>query len=146
MITNQDDSPCLSVNVVDERVEHGPFTDDELKVQLLSVLLSIEQRRNRSGFSFLPLVTGWPIDNWYRIDAIRADIISTAAGQKRSDYRVDQLAIEWAARGNVIPYVPAVTGGGLGEFEDWDVPGVMQRRAALRASPLVQDILRSTLQ
>src|ERR1700730_14146244 len=114
MITNQDDSPCLSVNVVDERVEHGPFTDDELKVQLLSVLLSIEQRRNRSGFSFLPLVTGWPIDNWYRIDAIRADIISTAAGQKRSDYRVEQLALEWAARGNVIPYVPAVTGGGLG--------------------------------
>lgn len=126
----------------------GQFTDDELNIQLLSVLLSIEEQRERKGFRiFAPGTYYATAADQFRIDAIRADIISTAAAQKHPDYQpqLEHLRIDWAKRSST-PYESAVTGGGLGDFEDWDIPGVMERRAALRASPLVQDVLKHGLQ
>jgi hypothetical protein len=122
-------------------------TDDELNVQFLSDLLLIEQRRNAFLFSY-PAFCYWWGENGNRIDAIKGDIISTAAAQNRPDYQphLEWCRKMWAKRGNRTPYVPAVTGGNLGELQDWDAPNVMQRRADLRASPLVQAVLRNVLQ
>ena len=120
-------------------------TDDELNVRLLGVLLSIEKRRNRFGFYYPVCALS---ENQVRIAAIMGDIISTAAQQNRPDYQshLEWCRTMWAKRDNATPYVPAVTGGNLGELQDWDAPNVMQRRADLRASRLVQDILRHVLQ
>jgi hypothetical protein len=40
----------------------------------------------------------------------------------------------WRQRTGRDDFVPALTGGdnGMGEYQDWDKPGVMERRAALR--------------
>lgn len=122
------------------------FTDDELNVQLLSLLLSIAERRTALSFFYYPAFI-WAEDG-SRIDAIKGDIISTAAAQRRHDYQphLERCRKMWAQRGAQTPYVPAITGGGLGELQDWDAPNVMQRRADLRASPLVQGVLRHVLQ
>jgi hypothetical protein len=128
-------------------VETAPhcFTDDELNVHLLYVLLSIEERRKTFRFSYPAFM--WAEDR-NRLDAIIGDIISTAAAQNRPDYQphLEWCREMWAKRGNRTPYVPAVTGGSLGEVQDWDVPNVMQRRAELRVSRIVQDVLGHVLQ
>src|ERR1700692_1228194 len=110
-------------------------TDDELNVRFLSDLLLIEQRRSAFFFSY-PAFCYWCGENQNRIDAIKGDIISTAAAQNRPDYQshLEWCRKKWAKRGNRTPYVSAVTGGTLGELQDWEAPNVMQRRADLRAS------------
>jgi hypothetical protein len=119
-------------------------TDDELNVQLLSILLSIEERRKVFRF-FCPVCA--LSENQTRIDAIMGDIISTAAAQRRPDYQqhLEWCRKMWAKQDKGMPYVPALTGGTFGELQDWDAPNVMQRRAELRASRLVQEVLKRRL-
>jgi hypothetical protein len=120
--------------------EYPQPTDDELNVQLLRIILAIERRRQTFSF-YIPVCT--LSENQTRIDSIVADIISTADIQARPDYQSElkYFRAQWAKRGNNTQYVPAVTGGSFGEIQNWDAPNVMRRRAELRASPLVQEIL-----
>lgn len=116
--------------------EYSHLTADEISVMLLANMLEMKSK----GADQYDL----------HIEAIKADIAGTAAKQKSPDYQkhLEWCRKMWAARGKDTLYVPAVTGanGGYGEYQDWDHPNVMQRRAELRESQLVQDALRRTLQ
>jgi len=114
--------------------EYSHLTADEISLLLLTNMLEMKSK----GAEQYNL----------RIEAIKADIVSTAAKQKSQEYQdhLEWCQKMWAARGKDAPFVPAVTGGGWGEYQDWDIPGVMQRRSELRESQLVQDALRRTLQ
>jgi hypothetical protein len=104
-------------------------TQDELNVRLL---LAIEEKRAGS--------------DGCQIAERMADIISTAAFQKSNLAWIEHCRRTWAGQ-SCIPYEPAITGGGFfGELFDWDIPDVMQRRAKLRSSQLIQDVLKHTLQ
>jgi hypothetical protein len=124
----------------DHTDQYPQFTDDELNVEQLRISLAIERRRQT--FSFYCPVSILS-ENQSRIDAVVGDIISTADAQARPNYQSElkYLREQWVKRGNKSPYVPSVTGGSFGEIQDWDAPDVMRRRAKLRASPLVQEIL-----
>jgi hypothetical protein len=127
-----------------DRLEATDSHTDEYLKPTDDVLLSIEQRRQTLSFYCPVCVLS---ENQARIAAIMGDIVSTAAAQRHPDYQsqLEWCRDMWAKRDNATPYEPAVTGGGFGEIQDWDAPNVMQRRAELRASPLVQEILRHGL-
>ena len=75
--------------------------------------------------------------------AIESDIVAMAAKQRRPSYAVhlDYVGRELKARG--VEYVPALTRAdcGMAEYDGWDAPDLMQRRAALRARPDIAELL-----
>ena len=81
-------------------------------------------------------------------DEIEADILAQAAQIARPGYarHLDWCRSMWRKRTGKDDYVPALTGAmnGMGEYEDWDAPNVMQRRAALRARPDIQRLIGAT--
>ena len=74
---------------------------------------------------------------------IRADIVSTAKKQASPDYATHRewLRAMWFKRTKRYDYEHCLTGGGMGEYQDWDLPNVMQRRSALRKRDVVQAAL-----
>ena len=114
--------------------KYSHLTSDEISLLLLANMLEMKSK----GADQYDL----------RIEAIKADIAATAAKRKSPDYQshLEWCRKMWAARGKDATFVPAVTGGGWGEYQDWDIPDVMQRRTDLRESQLVQDALRRMLQ
>jgi hypothetical protein len=80
-----------------------------------------------------------------RAEEIEADIIAQAAKVASPDYarHLERVRGCWKARRGRDDYVPAVTGAqnGMGEYDGLDFPDVMQRRAALRARPDIQQLI-----
>jgi hypothetical protein len=107
------------------------WTEDELIVHRLQLLLAEGEKRGTGDEA--------------AIAELMVHIIRTADIQKRDPRWMEACRRQWSQQ-SPIPYEPSITGGCFfGEFFDWDVPDVMQRRAKLRASKLVQDVLRHTL-
>jgi hypothetical protein len=77
-----------------------------------------------------------------RIEEVEADIVAQAAQVASPDYarHLAWCRSLWKSRTGRDDYVPAVTGAmnGCGEYNDWDAPDLMQRRAALHALPAIQ--------
>jgi len=48
----------------------------------------------------------------------------------------------WRKRTNQIDYEHCLTGGAMGEYRDWELPNIMERRRALRTSAIVQSLLK----
>ena len=75
---------------------------------------------------------------------IEADIIKSAIEQTKPSYEghLDWCRAMWRKRTGKDDYTPALFHrGGLGEYCNWDMPDIMARRSALRAKPIVQEIL-----
>ena len=64
------------------------------------------------------------------------------AGLGEYAQHMDYCRSLWAKRGGN-KYEPALTAGdgGMGEYQDWDKPRVMERRKALRSHPIVQELI-----
>jgi hypothetical protein len=77
-----------------------------------------------------------------RIERIEADIVAQATQVASPDYaaHLEWCRSMWKSRSGRDDYVPAVTGAnnGYGEYLGWDLPDIMQRRAALHALPEIQ--------
>jgi hypothetical protein len=77
-----------------------------------------------------------------QIEDVEADIVAQAAQVASPDYarHLAWCRSLWKSRTGRDDYVPAVTGAmnGYGEYNDWDAPDLMQRRAALHALPEIQ--------
>lgn len=113
--------------------EFSHLAADEISVLLLENMLEMQSK----GADQYDL----------RIDSIKADIISTATKQECPEYQqhLEWCRKAWAMRDKNTPFVPAVIGGangGWGEYNDWDLPNIMERRAALRTLPIVTSLLR----
>jgi hypothetical protein len=69
-------------------------------------------------------------------------IVAQASQVDSQDYarHLEWCSSLWRRRTGRDDYVPAVTGAnnGQGEYNDWDTPDLMQRRAALHALPETQ--------
>jgi hypothetical protein len=78
------------------------------------------------------------------IAEIEADLMRLARKQVSAEYaqHLDYCRSLWAKRGGN-KYEPALTAGdgGMGEYQDWDKPRVMERRKALRSHPIVQELI-----
>jgi hypothetical protein len=78
-------------------------------------------------------------------ERIEADIKAQAAQVASADYATHLAWVRamWKSATGKDDYVPAVTGAenGMGEYEDWEAPNVMARRAALRARPDIQRLI-----
>lgn len=100
---------------------YGSLTADELNVRLL------EQSPDEK-----------------LVSEIVADIRETAQKQTGAAYEhhLEWIRAMWRKRTGRNDYQPGLTGGGMGEYQDWDKPNVMQRRAALRLNPRVKAILK----
>jgi hypothetical protein len=108
-------------------------TNDELNIRLWDMARELLAR---------PDATAEMRDQFRQVaERIEADIKAQAAQGASADY-VRHLAWEramWKSRTGRDDYVPAVTG--MGEYDDWDAPDIMARRAALRARPDVQGLI-----
>ena len=77
-------------------------------------------------------------------DEISNDIRETAAKQASPEYEGHRewLRQMWRKRTNRVDYEHCLTGGSMGEYRDWELPNIMERRRALRASAIVQSLLK----
>jgi len=113
------------------------LTCDELEIHLLEINRVIAARESLS-----------PDEREERekhIAEIEADIIRTAEKQASPEYQahLEHYRESWRKRTGQDDYVPALTE--FGEHSDWEKPDVMARRSALRASPIVQELLADFL-
>lgn len=77
------------------------------------------------------------VDTASTASKLRARIVETARSQREQPKHIDYCAAIWAKRSDD-PFVPSVFGH---EWEDIDFPDVMRRRAAMRAHPVVRQLL-----
>jgi hypothetical protein len=112
------------------------LTWDELEIHLLEINRVIAARESLS-----------PDEREERekhIAEIEADIIRMAEEQASPQYQahLEYCRESWRKRTGRDDYVPALFyRNGFGEYDAWEKPNVMARRAALRASPIVQEVL-----
>src|SRR5712664_1319265 len=78
------------------------------------------------------------------LDEISNDISETVAKQASPEYEGHRewLRRMWRKRTNQIDYEHCLTGGAMGEYRDWELPNIMERRRALRTSAIVQSLLK----
>jgi hypothetical protein len=115
------------------------LTWDELEIHLLEVNRVIAARESLSA--------GEREERERHIAEIEADIIRTAEKQASPEYQahLEYCRESWRKRTGRDDYVPALFyRNGFGEYDAWEKPNVMARRAALRASPTVQELLAGT--
>lgn len=80
-------------------------------------------------------------ERWEKLVAeIEADIIHTAASHANPKYQNhwEWVRSMWRKRTGQDDYIPALTR--IGE-SGWDTPNLIERRVALRSSPVVQELL-----
>ena len=112
------------------------LTDDELEIYLLEI--------NRAIVADESVAQDEREECERHIAEIEADIIRGAEKQASPEYQahLEHCRENWRKRTGRDDYVPALFyRNGSGEYDAWEKPDVMARRAALRANPIVQELL-----